>query len=94
MSDSVTYLDPAFVADVRITDAVLPLHGQTVTGYGSRLPTVYLLRCSDGRTRRVRAMCYGNAASLYVTVGGETRHLGTAVEGLLEDARDRLMATA
>jgi hypothetical protein len=38
-------------------------------GYGSMIPTRYWVRLTDDRpgvSRRVYAMCYGNAASLYV----------------------------
>jgi hypothetical protein len=60
-----------------MTDGVLPMKGQTVTGYGGAIPTVYLLRLKDGRTRRVKAMCYGNSASYYVHVGGQDALLST-----------------
>ena len=40
------------------------------TGYGSKLPTGYMV--NDGtRNRRVYAICYSNAASFYVLVKGD-----------------------
>ena len=40
---------------------------ETATGYGSKLRTPYVVRY-EGRTRRVYAICYGNAASMYIVV--------------------------
>ena len=40
-----------------------PRHN-SVTGYGSKIPTQYLLHCDDGYMRRVYAHFYSNAASL------------------------------
>jgi len=80
------YLNPRAITDVRET--LTPFSGQTVTGYGGRLPTPYVLTLNDGRTRRVRAMCYGNAASYYVLVGGKVAHLDSWAEGYLEDVRE------
>jgi hypothetical protein len=57
-------------------DDSAPAYGRTASGYGAKIPTRYWVRLySDSPTerfRRVYAMCYGNAASLYVTVKGET----------------------
>jgi hypothetical protein len=58
-----------------VEDPRTPAYGQTATGYGSKLPTRYRVRLASddptARLRRVYAMCYGNAASLYVLVKGE-----------------------
>ena len=60
-------VDPA---DIRIT--AQPRYGQTVTGYGSGIPTQYMIRVA-GRWYRVKVDCYGNAGSSYVTVAGIRR---------------------
>jgi hypothetical protein len=53
------------------TDAAAPAHGQSATGYGSRIPTRHMVQLNgSARWRRVYAMRYGNAVSLYVTVQG------------------------
>lgn len=45
----------------------IPRKGQTRSGYGRRLPTRYLVRLpGERRWRRVLAICYSNAATLYV----------------------------
>lgn len=43
-------------------------------GYGAKIPTRYRVRLTDdgpGPLRRVYAMCYGNAGSLYVLRRGD-----------------------
>ena len=54
---------------VRIVEA--PQSGQTATGYGSKIPTRYMVRTIDQKWRRVYAVCYSNAATLYVNHGKE-----------------------
>jgi len=40
----------------------------TVTGYGQRIPTTFCIK--DGnKIKRVYAICYGNASSLYFNKG-------------------------
>lgn len=80
------YTVPDYVTAVHV-DREAPRSGQTVSGYGGKLPTPYRLTYA-GRNRRVYAMCYGNAASLYVIVGGAVAHLDTVTEYRLEAARD------
>ena len=48
----------------------MPITGYPVTGYGADIPTPAMVRCSDGRTRRVYAMTYGNGESHYIKIGG------------------------
>lgn len=60
-------IDPA---DIRETPQ--PHYGQTVTGYGSGMPTPYMIRVA-GRWYRVKVDCYGNSGSSYVTVAGIRR---------------------
>ena len=57
-------------ANVRETDT--PHSGRTVSGYGSKLPTPYMIRIGS-RWYRVYVACYSNAGSAYVTVAGERR---------------------
>ncbi len=45
--------------------AQLPKKGRTVAGYGSQLPTRYMIKVSN-RWLRVKAVCYSNATTLYV----------------------------
>lgn len=61
-------------ADVRQTD--VPWSGRTVTGYGGRIPTCYMIRHA-GRWHRVRVMVYGNAGSAYITVRGAIAYVET-----------------
>jgi hypothetical protein len=42
----------------------------TATGYGSKIPTVYVVQW-QGRWRRVYAACFGNAASTYIGKPGQ-----------------------
>lgn len=73
-----TYTDPAGVTGIRSTPR--PLKGQTVSGYGGAVPTGHMIRYL-GVWRRVFAMSYGNAPTLYVRVRG--------ADHLLDDATAR-----
>lgn len=42
----------------------------TATGYGSRIPTVYLVQWM-GRWRRVYAACHSNCATTYIGKAGD-----------------------
>ena len=47
-------------------------YGRSATGYGSRIPTDYQVRVDyRGPWRRVYAICWSNAASLWVSVKGQ-----------------------
>lgn len=50
---------------------------RTVSGYGSKLPTQWLLRLKDKRWRRVYVMQWSNCGSAYVIVNGKTLFLGS-----------------
>ena len=80
----VEYTSRELVSDVRVTDA--PRYRRTVSGYGSRIPTRYMVNY-DGRWRRVYAMRYGNSGSVYVFHGGETLFLDSDTEHQLESIR-------
>ena len=47
-----------------------PRSGQTTSGYGSKLPTRYMLYVGN-RWRRVYAICWSNAATCYIMKKGE-----------------------
>ena len=49
----------------------------SASGYGSRIPTRYMIRQPGGRWRRVYAICWSNVASFYV--GGRDRQPRTIV---------------
>ncbi|AYD81480.1 hypothetical protein SEA_JUSTBECAUSE_325 [Streptomyces phage JustBecause] len=65
---TVQYTEPASVTGVRTTD--VPKGGQTVTGYGGKIPTAHMIEYL-GVWRRVYAMAYGNGSTPYVLVKGE-----------------------
>lgn len=77
----VQHTDSAKVTAVRVTEQ--PTYGRTVTGYGSKIPTRYMLTY-DGRNRRVYAMSYGNSSSLYVIANGEDLFLDSDTEYKLQ----------
>lgn len=43
-----------------------PPRNRSVSGYGNRIPTEYRVKTIDNRWRRVYAICYSNASTLYV----------------------------
>lgn len=49
--------------EMRETEA--PRYGRTVSGYGARIPTPFMVRL-HGRWRRVYAAVWGNWPSLYI----------------------------
>lgn len=77
----VKYSDHSLVTDSKVTE--IPRSGQTVSGYGRKIPTRYMIRYS-GRWHRVYAMSYGNAASVYIVSKGETLFLDTDTEHNVE----------
>jgi hypothetical protein len=73
----VTYTDPKMVTDTRTTEA--PMYGRTATGYGSKLPTRYMVQYA-GRWHRVYMAQWGNAGTAYIVHGGQDLVLDTATE--------------
>lgn len=65
---TVQYTEPASVTGVRTTD--VPVSGQTVTGYGGKVPTAHMIEYL-GVWRRVYVMAYGNGSTPYVLVKGD-----------------------
>lgn len=56
---------PMQTIGVELRETTAPRSGQTVSGYGAKLPTPYLVKWA-GKWRRVYAACYGNSASHYI----------------------------
>ena len=73
-------MDPEFIVSVRDDGA---RERRSRDGYGGKLTTPYIVRCADGRERRVWAMCYGNAASHYIIVDGREVLLSIEAEFLI-----------
>lgn len=49
-----------------------PRSGHTASGYGSKIPTGYMVQLDgDKRWRRLYAICYSNVATFFVVVTGE-----------------------
>ena len=57
-----------------------PRFGQTVSGYGNKIPTRYMVQFA-GRWRRVYAACFGNAATLYIGQPGDWIATIEAIDG-------------
>lgn len=71
---SVDYLDPTTVLAVERTKTP---RCPSRDGYGSKLPTSYLVMLSDRRWRRIYVICFSNSGSAYVRVGGKCLYLGS-----------------
>lgn len=61
-------VDPADVKESPVT------YGQTVTGYGAKIPTPVMIRYAN-RWRRVYVTRYGNAGSAFVVIGGREAYV-------------------
>jgi hypothetical protein len=78
----------SLVTEAKITETP---RSSSVTGYGPKIPTCYLLRYGR-RWRRVYAMQYGNAGSPYIVVDGIDHFLDTDTEHMLSALRDGVAA--
>ena len=47
----------------------------TATGYGSKIPTQYMIKLSDNITRRVYCYIFSNVGSIYVMIKGDKVYL-------------------
>lgn len=83
MSD-LKHTDPKLVSHVKVEAA--PRSGQTVSGYGGKIPTRYMVRYANV-WHRVYMMQYGNSGSPYIVKGGETLHLDIDTSYALEEIR-------
>lgn len=81
---SVEYTDPSKVSRVKIEAA--PRSGQTVSGYGGKTPTRYMVRYVN-RWHRVYMMQFGNSGTPYIIVGGEDLVLDIDTAHTLEEIR-------
>lgn len=50
---------------VPVKETETPRHGINASGYGCKIPTQYMVKY-NGRWRRVYAICYSNAATLFI----------------------------
>jgi len=57
--------EPRQTVSVPVREADAPRSGQTVYGYGSKMPTPYMVKW-EGRWRRVYVARYGNAGTAYI----------------------------
>lgn len=79
---NIRYTEDALITNARIT-ATTPRTGQTVSGYGRKIPTRYQIRY-EGRWHRVYMMQYGNAGTPYILHQGEDLVLSIHAEHLVE----------
>ena len=76
----ILHTDPATVTDVKVTEAP---RNNSVTGYGPKIPTGFMVRI-DNRWHRVYMMQYGNSGSPYIVKGGQDLHLDADTSYRLE----------
>lgn len=69
-----SYLNPESIQAKKQTNT--PIKGLYGTGYGSKVPTRWMLRVGNV-WRRVYMICYSNVGSAYVMVGKREQYLGT-----------------
>ena len=84
MNDPIKYLEDLDILDIEVT--AKPLNN-SVSGYGGKIPTEYLLHIGK-RSYRVYAICWSNAASFYVTINNERLFLALKSLHKLEDFRN------
>ena len=91
---SIEYTNPERVDAVDLKPLWHHIAGKqyTASGYGSRIPTRYRVRyrhMNDARLwHRVYAICYSNAATLYIRVGSRKLVLDIDTEHRLQDAKE------
>lgn len=66
----VRYLHSNTILETRITE---PPKSRSISGYGSKIPTQYMIRASwhwgtNAQWRRVYAICWSNVASHYIVI--------------------------
>jgi len=69
----VNYLDMSLVEARLITE---PPRSRSRTGYGSKIPTAYMLQIAK-RWHRVYAVCWSNASTAFIVIGGENYYIAT-----------------
>lgn len=71
------YTESSRVTEIKRT--AFPTYGQTVSGYGPKIPTSAMVRY-DGRWHRVYVMVYSNSGTAYIVKGGKNLILDTTTE--------------
>lgn len=64
------------MAKVEARQITEPPRNRSRSGYGSKLPTPYLLQVAK-RWHRVYAICWSNASTLYIRKGGQNVYIAT-----------------
>lgn len=67
------YLDMSTVVARMVTE---PPQNRSRSGYGSKLPTQYLLRINK-RWHRVYCICWSNSGTCYIRKGGVRHYIAT-----------------
>ncbi len=75
------YTAPGFIV------SAVRIDGNDPRPYGGNIRTDWKVSCADNRVRRVYAMAYGNAASMFVVIDGNDVFLDIDAETVLERAR-------
>lgn len=60
--------EPRSSERVECKEATAPLSGNTFSGYGSRIPTGYMIKWR-GKWRRVYVRCFSNSGTTYIRDG-------------------------
>jgi len=71
---SLRYLDPARIIDKKQTKVPVDY---SVTGYGRKRPTSWMLKLDDKRWYRVYCMVYSNNGSCYIATKNSNVFLGS-----------------
>lgn len=64
-SAATTSRGPFQTVGVQLRETEAPLRGRTTIGYGSRIPTPYMVKW-EGKWRRVYVANYGNSGTAYI----------------------------
>ncbi len=67
------YLDMSTVEARQITE---PPRNRSRSGYGSKIPTQYLLQIAK-RWHRVYVICWSNSGTAYIIKGGQNLYIAT-----------------
>jgi hypothetical protein len=95
---NVRYTNCALLHEAAV-DRETPYH-RNVSGYGDKIPTRYKVKYGEtprqlASWRRVYAVCWGNASSVYIEMYGERLYLDSGIEYFLTDGVvDERMAIA
>lgn len=81
---SISWLDNETVTAIRLTEAPF---NRSVTGYGGKIPTRWMLRIGP-RWHRIYVMRYANSGTAYVCKGGLNLVLETETEHRIDRHRD------